>query len=86
MLGDGAANDIDGDGDVDPKADVLGAEDLAFGRGEVALDLVVGKIVELDGGKFIAEAFDDAGDGIVDGWVFADVSGGGDRQKRQSKK
>src|SRR5687768_5394736 len=47
----GRADDVDGHGEVDAEGDVFGAEDVAFGGGKMALDLVVRKIDELDGGE-----------------------------------
>lgn len=69
-------DDVNGDGDIDAKGNMFSAEDVAFGGGEVPFDFVVGKIVELKRGELSAEAFDDAGDGIVDGRVLADVGAG----------
>ena len=83
LLGGRAADDVDGNGDIDTETDVFGAENVAFFRSEMAFDLVVRKIIELNGGKFVAETFDDAGDGIVDGRMFADVGLEGQWRKRQ---
>lgn len=86
LLGRGEPNDINGNGDVCAERNVLGAEDMAFGRSEVALDLFVGKIMELDRVELLTKALDDAGDRVVDGWMLANVSTGSERGERQTNK